>query len=238
MQEIKEIYRSILNSKYESGQLPQAVIILSGGTEYSPERGYYTPSYDEADFTGLASGAHFRVIAAAEIAKCFPEIKIVPTGKLITHGIAEKEHFPNDAKVMADELVAMGVDRNQIILEENSISTLTELVQLVKMARENGWERVAVITSRWHVPRVKMMYDKLETIEGLCAAEEETMIKEFKLSGAKVVVIAAEDITDEVSEEYRSQMQEVEQRDSYKERLVAEQKGIEDLKAGRYKVRR
>lgn len=233
-----EKYQVILSSDLELGQLPQAIFILSGGTEWSKERGYYTLSYDEPDFTGLASGAHFRVVAAAEIAKCFPEIKIVPTGKLIIHGIKEKEHFPNDAKVIADELVAMGVDCNQIILEENSVSTLTELLEMIKMARVNNWSRLGIITSRWHVARVKMMYEKLETIEGLCTTEEVTMIKEFKSSGAMVAIIAAEDITDEVSEEYRKTIQEVERRDSYKERLMSEQKGIEDLKAGRYKVRR
>lgn len=233
-----EIYRAIIAKEFEDNALPQAVFILSGGTEYSKERGYYTPSYDEADFTGLASGAHYRVIAAAEIGKNFSDITLVPTGKLITHGIAEKEHFPNDAAVMADELKAMGVKEDQIILEEESVSTLTELVQLVKMARENGWERVAVVTSRWHVPRVKMMYEKLETIEGLCSDEEKEMIEDFKQSGAEVKIIGAEDITDNISQEYRDQIKEIEQREAFKERLAAEQRGIEDLKAGRYKVRK
>jgi len=233
-----KIYCSILGADFSDNQLPEAIFILSGGTEWSKERGYYTPSYDEPDFTGLASGAHFRVIAAAEAAKCFPEIKIVPTGKLITHGIAEKEHFPNDAKVMADELVAMGVKEDQIMLEEESVSTLTELLEMIKMARENGWERVAVVTNRWHLPRVRMMYEKLETIEGLCSDEEKEMIEDFKQNGAEVKIVSAEDITDNISEEYKEQIKEIEQREAFKERLTAEQKGIEDLKSGRYKVRR
>lgn len=233
-----EIYSKILSRDFKDDSLPEAIVILSGGTEYSKELGYYSPDYDEPDFTGLASGSIYRIEAAAEAGKYFPDIIFITTGKMISHGNPKKEHFPNDARVLADELLDRGISENRIILEEKSVSTLSELVEMIKISRKKGWHRISIMTNRWHAPRVKLMYEKLETIEGLCNSEEEAMIKEFKQSGAEVKIIGAEDITDNINSEYRDKMKEIEQRDSYKERLESEQKGIEDLKANRYKVRR
>lgn len=233
-----EIYSKILSKDFKDNLLPEAIVILSGGTEYSKELGYYSPDYDEPDFTGLASGSIYRIEAVAEVGKYFPDIIFVTTGKMISHGNPEKEHFPNDARVLADELLDRGISENRIILEEKSVSTLSELVEMIKISRKKGWHQISIMTNRWHAPRVKLMYEKLETIEGLCNEEEAAKIREFKNSGVEVKVIAAEDITDNINSGYRDEMKEIEQRDSYKERLESEQKGIEDLKAGRYKARR
>lgn len=228
----EEIYRDILTKEFEGGELPQAIFVLSGGTDFHKNQGFRSPSYSGADFTGLASGSRMRVIAADEIGKIFPDVTLVTTGKTNEPG------FPNDARVLADELVERGTSPEQIMLEEKSVSVLTELVQMVKMAIEKEWQRVAAITNDYHVPRVKVMYQKLETIEGLCNEEEIATILEFKQEGGQVSVVSAEDILSVTSDHYKALIEKAESTDAYRARVESEEKGIQDLLNGTYKVRR
>lgn len=223
----EEMYKSILVKEFEGGSLPDAIFVLQGGIEYHETKGFRSPSYSGGDFAGI-TGSRARVIAAAEIAKAFPSIAIVATSQ----GDQEGE---GEAQVMAKELNQMGVTP---VLEEKSTSTLTELLEMIRMSEENGWSNITVLTNGYHVPRVKVMYEKLESIEGLCDEDEIAMIQAFKTGEAKVAFVSAEDILVNTSHHYEHLIEKVEQSDGYKKRVELEQKGIDDLEAGRYKVRR
>ena len=231
------IYENILSEGGEDRSLPEAIFILSGGTEYNKSQGYHSPSYTEVDFTGLVSGGKYRVIAAAEIAKYFDKIKLVTTGKLVTHGQINKKNFPSDARVMADELLSLGVQKNRIILEEDSTSTSGELLEMIKLAWHKGWKRVSVLSSGWHIPRIKLMYDQLEKIEGACDRSEIKIIKAFK-NKSEVRFISAEEVIENKSDYYKKLVGKFLKSDDLKKRLALEQKGICDILAGKYKVRR
>ncbi len=227
----EELYKNILTKEFKNGAVPDAIFVLSGGVELHPKRGYRSPSYGGADFTGLITGGRARVIAGAEISKSFPEITMVTTSR-------GQEDRPTDAEIMAQELEDRGVDSGNVELEEESTSTLTELIQMIKIAEEKEWSKVAVLTNGYHVPRVKVMYDKLESIEGLCDDAEVSSIRRFKEGGAEVSFVSAEDIMVNISPHYKNLIDKVEQSEGYKERLELEREGVEDLLAGRYKLRR
>lgn len=225
----QEIYKNILVKEFE-GSLPDAVFILSGGVVCDENRGYRSPSYSASDFTGSMNGARARVIAAAEIGKFFPEITLVTTSQ-------SEKNRPSDASIMADELMDRGIDQCQIDLEEGSTSTFTELIEMIKKSIEEKWDKIALITNDYHKDRVKLLYDQLEEFQEL-NSEELSTICNFKKSGAEVGFIVAEDILVNTNQHFKKLIEQVHESKEYSERVELEKKGINDLLAGRYKIRR
>lgn len=71
---------------------------------------------------------------------------IVASGGRRWHGVAETEALGN-------ELVALGVDRDAIVGEWHSLTTLGNAVYSAKLLRDRGGRRVGVVTCDWHMPR-------------------------------------------------------------------------------------
>jgi uncharacterized SAM-binding protein YcdF (DUF218 family) len=82
----------------------------------------------------------------------FSELRFVTTSRV-------ESDAPSHASVMQQELIKKGVDPTHILLEEKSISTATELVEMLKMAVANDWSRLSVITSDYHLPRTQAMFE-------------------------------------------------------------------------------
>ena len=228
----EEIYKQILEKEFEGGELPDAIFVLSGSIEFHENQGFRSPSYASGDDSGI-TGSRARVIAAAEIAKTFPEITIVAMSEN-----KEKSH-PSDAEVIEQELVERGVDMEQIELEEESTSTHTELLEMMKMAKGKGWTRIAVLTNDYHIARTSLMLEKLENIPGALIDEEEfATVKEFKQSEVEVRFFSAEDIISNASHHYKALIDKVHESQGYKNRVEREQNGIRQLNEGTYKLRR
>lgn len=100
-------------------------------------------------------------IAAAEIAeelnKIQPEQKpVLVTCSRSTNNLAAK----SDAEIAAEELRRYGVE-NEILKEEWSLDTFTELLEAVRMTEENNWKHVAFSTTAYQRPRAEAMLQSL-----------------------------------------------------------------------------
>lgn len=219
-----------------SGQLPEVVFIASGGIKKVPNAdkpdgiGYRSLSYDENDLDvhGFVTGGKMRVIAGAEIAKKYPNIILVTTSKV-------EEDAPSHAKVMASELEKLGVPVDQIMLEECSDNTASELIEMVKLAVTNNWTRLGFITSDYHVPRVQVLFDHLEEIAGGQDKEFLQVFEEFKKRRIEVNFIKAEKLLEIIDPKYQDFFAEVRKSDAYQQRLDAEARGVLDIIGGKYR---
>lgn len=79
------------------------------------------------------------------------------------------------AGIVQSELVASGISRDRMFLEETSGNTWSQLIKIQEMI--DSWQfdqRIVIVSSRWHTPRVEAMIeyaprlDGLRTLSGLC----------------------------------------------------------------------
>lgn len=210
---------------------PNVIFILSGGIKKN-RRGYKSPSYNEIDHAGLVTGSKARVIAAAEISKSFPKTIIVTTSSV-------NPNEPTHANVMTQELKRLKVPESKIVREEQSYDTLSEMVEMIKLASEKEWFRIVAITSRYHIPRVQEMYNRLRSIiPKEDAPEFYEALEQLEKRGSSVKFVAAEDILPHRSHRYKNLIAEVENTSGYIERVEAEKRGLEALRSGNYKFRK
>lgn len=233
--EAPEINEKVILEGIIGGQ-PQILYVESGGIKPTniprtnrprTNKPYETTSYSDETASGTLGGKA-RVIAAAEIARVFPDIQIVTSSK---DDINSETH----AKVMADELINQyGVNKDRITLEENSVSTQTELIEMVKMAIKNNWQSVAVLTNDYHLARNLEMFVNLDKLADPKDEEFKTAWEKFQ-ADVSCVFIGAETILPLRSPRYETLIEKVEETESYKRRLEFEAKGVQALEEKTYK---
>lgn len=213
------------------GGVPDAIFILAGGMKVRARAGgpprLTSTGYSETEKAEqLICGGKARVIAAAEVARTVREVTLVPTS-------TDPDDPESNARLVARELQHYGVSPERLVLEERSRSTLTEMIELVRLTNARGWRKVVVLTNDFHIPRAREMFDRLET---LCNPSDETLLAALAHVRANVAVrfVAAEEIMPYRSDHYRTVIEAVHRSLGYQKRLQAEQRGIEDLRAGRY----
>lgn len=67
---------------------------------------------------------------------------------------------------MLPHLVAAGVPREMILLEEKSQNTREQGVEIIRMARERGWGRIILVASHYHQYRAFLTFLKAMQDEG------------------------------------------------------------------------
>ena len=212
------------------GEVPDVVFAHSGGMYFNERRGtHQTTSYSQLTEHGLATGGRLRVIATAAIADAIPEVGIVTN----SFNRFDPEE-PTMASIVEGELTHRGVNPERIQREESSFSTITQLVEMVRLAVENKWERIAAMTNEFHFPRMIEMFERLDSIIDDDAFQQ--TLREFKQQGTQVGFITAESILRLVDSKYGNYIDQVARSPQYAHTVAAEAKGLEDLRAGRYRV--
>jgi hypothetical protein len=231
-----------------NGQVPDVIVPLAGAikplkkeVKYSspndePALAWSNLSFEDFGDQGLVTGGKARMLAAVEAAKLFPETTIVANS--YNRFNADE---PTMAAVSRQELLRRGVPDSQIMLEEESFSTFTELTELMKLAVQNNWTKVSIITSDYHIPRTAEMMNQLTSLDKIAPAEhiqeaDEAMeaLSTFNKRGGRVAFIAAEDILRLVSHRYGEYLDNVKQTSSYNDTLESEARGLAHLKSGNY----
>jgi hypothetical protein len=212
------------------GGEPQVLFVESGGIKPTekPNRKhlYETTTYlDEAPSGILGGKAH--IVAAAEIAKVFPDVHIVTSAR---DDINSETH----AKVMEDELIRLGVPKERISREEQSINTLTELTEMVKMAVRENWKSVAVLTSDYHIARNLEMFVHLDELADPKDEEFKNAWESFK-NNVSCVFIGAETILPLRNIKYGELIAKVEESPAYIRRIEFETRGVEAIREKSYK---
>lgn len=221
--------RNLITDRFD-GQLPDVVFSHAGGMYFSEGRDMHRmTSYSQLTEHGQATGGRLRVIATAEIAEAIPETKIIAN----SFNRFDPEE-PTIASVIKSELVKRGVDPSRIETEESSFSTVTQLVEMVKLAVQNKWQRIVSITNEFHVPRTTTMFEMLDSI--VDDAEFQETLTAFKEQGTEVQFITSEEVLRLVDARFTSYFEKVAQSEQYAHTVASEAKGLEDLKAGRYRI--
>ena len=230
-EEINEAIGEVITRDFENHELPQAVFILSGGIvpnksadkQSNPEDNQFrSTSYKDTDPHGYIAGGKARVVAGAEIAKRFQDPVIVATSRF-------EPDQPTHALVQQTELLQRGVDKERILLEEESNNTLTELTELVKLANSKDWKQIVAITSDYHTPRCNEMWNRLEDLLKNKDPEIQENLERFKEGGRRLALVSAEEVLSLIDSKYSRLFEEVRKTPAYQSRLAAESKGLHDL---------
>lgn len=218
--------------------VPDAVFSFSGGITYDKAHNRHrTLAYSDLSEHGLVTGSRSRVIATAYIAKAVPGIPIV-TNSFNRFDPDE----PTMASVIAGELTkpVRGVDPSRIVREEKSFSTVTQLIEMINLTNEHNWQRVAVVGNWWHFPRMTRMYENIDTIVRYeDPAQQEAFTKavaEFRERGVEVRFIPCENILRTADSKYGAYLDAAEATEPFQKTLAAEERGVADLEAGKYRV--
>jgi uncharacterized SAM-binding protein YcdF (DUF218 family) len=189
-----------------------AIVVLSAGTVPRGDGSgkYRSTTFEEADAFGVLGG-YERVRATALLAQQYPAAVVVTTSKRIS---GKK---PTHAYVVALELEYLGVSTDRIILEENSINIMTQISEVVALAKSRGWKKIALVTDEHFIPRASAMCDGVSP------------------EGIEVEFVSAGKVLGVVDRELLQRYEELKRTESFKKRLEAETRGIVALERGKYK---
>jgi hypothetical protein len=226
-----ETNKSRLYEEMFNGE-PDAIFVLNGEVVKKPNnirRPFQSTSFASSDNFGMLGGKA-RVIAAAEVGKYFSHTKIVATSHSLN---PERSKEPTLAQVMANELEHYGIPENQIVLEEKSTSTLTTIVEMIKLAKENNWVHLGIISNDYHLPRVQAMYKHIQELINDDDALKEAL-QFCHQNDLSISFIAAEDILPHKSTHYIELIRQVQQSQEYLKRIESEKIGLEKIEGHAY----
>lgn len=131
--------------------------------------------------------------------------------------------MPHVCDVMVEELIDLGVNFKDILREDRSKNTYEELQELKKNMKEYGFAKVTILTNNYHLPRTRAFI------------ENDAELSRLLTSGRIALQSAEEVLLSREPETLKRFITEVYQSEAMRQRMYLEQKGIEDLRAGRYK---
>lgn len=212
-----------------TGFLPEAIILISGGTVKEIGKdgaiSYRSTKIDEGDAFGILWG-EARTLAVAELAMYFPQAVIIITsvsspGKMTT------------IPAICEELEKLSVFRNRIILEKTSINTLSQIGETMKIIYEKEIKRVVFVTNEYHIPRIRAIY---ENFESLASPDRETkrVMQEIKCSGVHVRFVAAEIVLPYRDKKFIAIIDRMKKSLAYQKRVRNEERGLLMVKSGEY----
>jgi len=226
----KEIYLEILGDSEAIFVLDADIKKVKRGTEEQ----FKSTSYGDVDAHGYLAGGHSRVVAAAELAEFFPGLKIITSSYY-------NEKDPNHAEIYAAELKRLGVPDDQIEMERKSRSTMASLVEMVKMVKAQNWKKMAILTNDYHIPRTREMLKQLKVLAERFNLSDKDFLEAWNYfkegENIEVRFISSEQVLPLRDRRYKKLIDEVKKLPSYRNRVEAERKGLQQLKDGTYGVK-
>jgi len=193
-------------------------IVVLGGGIIKDKSGWRTTDYNEEDKFGI-TGARLRVEAAYHLyLNRISPLFIVSGGKGQDRNVKNARAV---ADIMKDELVRLGVPADVIISDTNPDNTYQQLNALLKIASEVPAQKIGLISSDWHLPRIKTMLDYVPQLTKLSEIVE--------LISAEQILIQYDSMS------WKKNIDKSRQGEKMKQRIVIEQKGINQIKEGTYK---
>lgn len=87
------------------------------------------------------------------------------TAAILCGGIVHKDQLISEAQVMRDELISKGIEKERLIIEDKSLTTVQNFINAKKIMADMGFPEktaVGVLSSEFHLMRVKMIADKCD----------------------------------------------------------------------------
>jgi uncharacterized SAM-binding protein YcdF (DUF218 family) len=95
----------------------------------------------------------------------FVGIDLLDAGKapliIFTRGQWPWLNLPPEGEILAERALTMGVDSGQILITGVVTTTADEADEIKTLMEFAGMERVILVTSAYHMPRTKMLFDKV-----------------------------------------------------------------------------
>jgi uncharacterized SAM-binding protein YcdF (DUF218 family) len=117
------------------------IVLLGGVVDDAGMEGSGEPSYNDNVERLLVSYDLLRTNRAKTV--------IISGG---AGGLVQKSPV-NEARVLSDQLVAWGIDRERIIIEPEALNTRENATYSAKIIRERGFANVLLVTSAFHMKR-------------------------------------------------------------------------------------
>jgi uncharacterized SAM-binding protein YcdF (DUF218 family) len=138
-----------------------AVIVL-GMNIRREGTGYRPTSYEDHDEFGMLAG-EVGVIAATQLYRQnITDTFVFSTGTSEKTKAAFGEAVPTEAAVYSKDFLQRLEGSNRplpkVILEEYSFNTYSNLTESAEIIHRHPWKRVAILCARYHVPRVKALW--------------------------------------------------------------------------------
>jgi len=203
-----------------------AVVVLGGGLRKENER-YDPATYEDSDDFGMLGG-HVRVQAAAQLyraeaASCF----------MFTTGVYEKNKqrlgadVPAEAETYAQRFKELITDVSgvpEIVLDTVSTTTLTNVQEIIAALISHKWQRIAIVSNEYHVPRIRVLY------EHILRTHPELQVH--------IEYLAAERVLKELqSGFFDTEIDLAYQSEEGRKRERNEAQGLRDLQEGRYALK-
>lgn len=197
------------------------IVFILGGGILEDHGVWRTTTFSEVGDAFGALGDRLRVDAAVVLYRVYPNTTLlVPSGskgQLKDHPTA-----PTIARVIAGELLELGVPVENMLLDEASSNSFQQLCTLKHLAESNGWYAVKVLTNQWHIKRVQTMVEITDELK--------TFFKE-----RNITFIAAEEILVTAdAKRWQEFIKDTYASEGMKAREEKEAQGVRDLLAGTY----
>jgi len=265
-----KIDQSIPKEEYYREQLgeitPDVFFVLGGGnrkvTDSKGRKSHKTSPYKGRFFPEKTGGAKARPLAAVELSEFYPGAKIVTMSHRpknlfqLAEQTTQPTDYPTFAHVLSDDIQRAGVNRDRIIEKPEPTSTLTEIMEVVKLSAQNDWQNVAVITNGYQVERAQRLLDILKDgekrillknqLQFLFKIGEESdlfnrewqkledALSKFKTNNVRVVFVSSENVLKKRSPHYESLINELMELDGYKNVVEQERVGNGKIAEGAY----
>lgn len=201
----------------------RVIAVLGGGLKKDADGRWRTTNYDEPGDKFGVSGDRLRVVAARYLYKSNPEQIIITSGG--KGQLKDIPGAPTVSEVLRRELIELGVSEEMIIEENNSGNSYEQLREIKKIIGEKELKGIGFLSNDWHLPRIKAMIEQFEELKEI-------------LDLTKIEFLSAEKICLEYDKEaWQEIIERAYKSEGLKERIKREQKGIQDIKQGRYKIR-
>lgn len=198
----------------------KAIVILGGGIKKIKDK-WRTTSFQEGDEFG-ALGDRLRVIAGSYLYNDDRELTIIALG-----GKGQLKKFPDAppvSSVIKEELIERGIPENVIIEEDKSGSTYEQLQELKSIIHDKNFESVIIISNEYHLPRIQAII------------KQDVELKKM-LNTLQIEVKSAEKSLIEHEPGWEKVIKSIYGGEAMQERIALEQKGVRDIKEGKYKLR-
>ena len=112
----------------------------------------------------LEGDGFFRFQKAVELYKCGMVSKIVFSGNII-----DRDYGSYPFEEIKPYILERGIPENDLIHEDKSLHTRQQAVEIVKMAMEQGWKKLALVASHEHQYRAYLTFlrEVLDTDSGI-----------------------------------------------------------------------
>ena len=94
----------------------------------------------------------------------FAGIDLLKSGKaptlIFTRGKMPWSNLPAEGELLKSKAVELGINESQILLSNIVANTSEEAEAVAQLISSNGIKRIVLITSSFHMPRAKLLFDK------------------------------------------------------------------------------